>query len=285
MRPSDLKTKIFLDSGDPAETREVLSILGFLDGQTTNPSLIAKNPATAGKKFSKEELFGFYRKVVEKVSALIPQGSVSIEVYADTSTTWEDMLTQGREFYAWIPNAHIKYPTTTEGLKAAEASIKEKMRVNMTLVFSQEQAAAVYAATRGAKKGQVYVSPFVGRLDDIDERGMDLIANIIQMYKQGDGHVDVLTASVRSTEHIVEAMGLGTDILTAPLKVLNEAKSEILNPKFETNSNIQNSKLKSIPYRSIDLNKPWQEYNIQHDLTAKGLEKFATDWNSLIDQE
>ena len=193
---NNLQTKIFLDSGDPAETREVLSILGFLDGQTTNPSLIAKNPATAGKKFTKKELLDFYRGVVGEVSSLIPQGSVSIEVYADSSTSAEDMFAQGREFYKWIPNpstsrsdghrlrygasAHIKYPTTTEGLKAAEASVKEGMNVNMTLVFSQQQAAAVYAATRGASRGQVFVSPFVGRLDDIGEKGVDLISNILK---------------------------------------------------------------------------------------------------------
>jgi len=302
MKPLDLKTKIFLDSGDPAETREILFILGFLDGQTTNPSLIAKNPGTAGKKFSRAELLDFYRGVVEEVSSLIPNGSVSVEVYSDFSTSSKDMLEQGREFYTWIPNpgsarsdvhrlgygarAHIKYPTTKEGLKAAEMSVKEGMNVNMTLVFSQEQAAAVYAATRGAKKGQVFVSPFVGRLDDIGEKGMDLIKNIIEMYKTGDGHVEVLTASVRSSAHIQEAISLGSDILTAPLKVLSNAKSEILSAsrrtKSETSPKSEILNLKSISYQTIDLNKPWQEYNIQHELTDKGLAKFSEDWNNLL---
>src|SRR3989344_2946519 len=96
MRPEGLQTKIFLDSGDPAETREAIKLLGFLDGQTTNPSLVAKNPETAGKKFTKPEIFDFYKKVVTEVSGLIPDGSVSIEVYADMDTTADQMLEQRR---------------------------------------------------------------------------------------------------------------------------------------------------------------------------------------------
>ena len=282
MKPSSLTTKIFLDSGDPAETKQALSILGFLDGQTTNPSLIAKNPQTAGKKFSKQELLDFYKGIVGQVSVLIPQGSVSVEVYADASTKAEEMLVQGREFNKWIPNAHIKYPTTSEGLKAAEISVKEGMRVNMTLVFSQEQAAAVYAATKGAKKGQVFLSPFIGRLDDRGENGMDLISNIIKMYKAGDGHVEVLTASVRSVEHQVRAIEVGTDIITSPLRVLKEWKEEISNDKFQISNEIKNPNLKPIQYQEIGLDKPWQEYNLDHELTDKGLERFAADWNGLI---
>ncbi len=275
MHPNNQKTKIFLDSGDPAETKQALSVLGFLDGQTTNPSLIAKNPQTAGRKFLKEELLDFYRGVVKEVSSLIPEGSVSIEVYADNSTSAEEMLKQAREFNAWIPNFHIKYPTTTQGLKAAEISIKEGLRVNMTLVFSQAQAAAVYAATKGAKKGDVFISPFVGRLDDRGENGMDLIKNILKMFEQGDGHVEVLSASIRSLEHVIKTFELGADIITAPLKVLKEWKTS-------NKQTAVSNKLKPIPYQKIDLNRPWQEYDIQHELTDKGLEKFASDWNALI---
>lgn len=272
--------RIFLDSGDPAETREAIKLLGFLDGQTTNPSLIAKNPETSGRKFSKSEILDFYKKVVQEVSGLIPQGSVSIEVYADPSTSSGQMLEQAREFNAWLHTlAHIKFPTTREGLKAAEQAVKEGMRVNMTLCFSQEQAAAVYAATKGAKKGDVFVSPFVGRLDDRGENGMDLIKNIIQMYKQGDGHVEVLTASVRNSGHVREAQKLGSDIITAPFKVLKEWKG-----KGFTNDDLRfkNGDLKPIVYQEIDLNKNWQEYNIIHELTSLGIEKFAADWNGLI---
>lgn len=275
-------TQIFLDSGDPKETKVALEILGFLDGQTTNPSLIAKNPETAGKKFKKEELFNFYQKVVKEVSALVPDGSVSIEVYADANTKAEEMLEQARIFNLWIPNAHIKYPTTHEGLKVAEISIKEGMRVNMTLVFSQEQAAAVYQATLGAKKGDVFLSPFIGRLDDRGERGLDFIKNTLEMYKQGDGHVEVLSASVRNLEHMVMCLEMGSDIITAPLKVLKEWK-EAGKPVSLSETVSTPNALKPIAYENITLDKPWQEYNIKHDLTDKGIERFAQDWNALIE--
>lgn len=244
--------KVFLDSGDPEETKQAIALLGKLDGQTTNPTLIAKNPAAAGKKFTKEEIFSFYKSVVKQISQLLPKGSVSVEVYADAKTTAEEMFKQGKEMFSWIPNAHIKYPITEAGLEAARKSIKAGMRVNLTLCFTLEQAAAVYAATLGAKKGDVFVSPFVGRLDDRGENGMDLIRNILEMYKQGDGHVEVLTASVRNLSHFLQAKSLGSDIITAPLKVL----------------------------------KQWanQDYDINHELTDAGIERFAKDWNNLIKQ-
>ena len=157
MRPKNLASRIFLDGGSPDESREIISLLGFLDGQTTNPSLISKNPEAKkrierGPKFRQDEIFDFYRNVVRTISGLIPQGSVSVEVYADAVTTSDKMLAMGREMFSWIPNAHIKFPTSKEGLKAAEQAVREGLRVNMTLCFTQEQAAAVYAATRGAKK-------------------------------------------------------------------------------------------------------------------------------------
>src|SRR5512139_2619507 len=109
MRPKDLKARIFLDGGDPGETRETLHLLGFLDGQTTNPTLISKNPQARkrldqGETFTKEDALNFYRDTVREISGLIPQGSVSIEVYADLSTTAEKMLRQGEEMFSWIPN-------------------------------------------------------------------------------------------------------------------------------------------------------------------------------------
>lgn len=242
--------KVFLDSGDIEETKQAIALLGKLDGQTTNPTLIAKNPVAAGKKFTKEKIFSFYRSVVEQISALIPNGSVSIEVYADNSTSVDEMFKQGKEMFSWIPNAHIKYPITKAGLEAAKKSVASGMRVNMTLCFTVEQAAAVYAATKGAKKGQVFISPFVGRLDDREENGMDLVRNILEMYKQGDGHVQVLTASVRNLSHFLKAKSLDCDIITAPLRVL----------------------------------KQWadQDYDINHELTDAGIEKFSSDWNNLI---
>lgn len=286
MRPVNLKTKIFLDSGDVNETQELKKILGFLDGQTTNPTLIAKNPIAKkrleeGKKFTKSEILTFYESVVKQVSTEIPNGSVSVEVYADHQSFAGELFSQGQEMFSWIPNAHIKYPTTTSGLKAARKSIDEGMRVNMTLCFTQEQAAAVYGATTGAKKGDVFVSPFVGRLDDKGENGMDLIKNILQMYKEGDGHVEVLTASVRNLNHLLYALSLGSDIITAPFAVLKEwAERGMQIPGPDFGYQIEN--LKAIKYQEIDLNKDWSEYNINHELTDAGIARFCSDWNNLI---
>jgi len=302
MRPSDLKTKIFLDSGDPNETREIIKLLGFLDGQTTNPTLISKNPDAKKRlekeeKLTNEEVFSFYESVVKKISNLIPEGSVSVEVYADKTTSFEQMFKQGKEMFSWIPNAHVKYPTTKAGLLAAEQSIREGMKINMTLCFSQEQAAAVYSATlrlADARSGQTYsskhyslpsfrnvfVSPFIGRLDDRGENGMDLIENIIKMYKEGDGHVEVLAASVRSMDHFLYSLKLRSDIITAPFKILKEwgEKGMPISPSdFKYKSN-----LKPIPFKTIELKKPWQEYDVSHKLTDIGMEKFSSDWNYLL---
>lgn len=286
MRPQNLKTRIFLDGGDQGETREILNLLGFLDGQTTNPTLLARNPESRkrleqGGKFTSTEIFEFYRLVVNAISGLIPEGSVSVEVYAESSTQAETMLRQGREMYSWIPNAHIKFPTSREGLKAAERAVKEGLRVNMTLCFSQQQAAAVYAATQGASRGRVFVSPFVGRLDDRGESGMDVVANIIAMYKLGDGRVEVLTASVRSLDHLLYALRLGSDIITAPFEILKawgEQGMPVPGPEYR----YDRKSLKPIPYQEISLSKPWQDYNLLHDLTERGMERFSADWNALI---
>ena len=286
MNSQTLKTKIFLDSGDQKDTESMLSLLGFLDGQTTNPSLIAQSPGAKerllkGEKFSKKELFDFYKETIQKISLLIPKGSVSIEVYADSATSSEDMFVQGKEMFSWIKNAHIKYPTNKEGLKAAEKSIQEGMRVNMTLCFTQEQAAAVYNATKGAKKGDVFVSPFIGRLDDRGENGMQLIENILKMYEKGDGHVEVLTASVRNLNHFMAAINLGSHIITAPVKILaewQEAGAVISTKEYV----YEKGELKDIQYEELDLGKPWNEFNIYHELTNKGIERFANDWNNLI---
>jgi len=286
MKPETLKTKIFLDSGDPKDTESILSLLGFLDGQTTNPSLIAVSPGAKerllkGEKFSKKELFDLYKETVQQISSLIPEGSVSVEVYADKDTGANEMYEQGKEMFSWIKNAHIKYPTNKEGLKAAERSIKEGMRVNMTLCFTQEQAAAVYSATMGAKKGDVFISPFVGRLDDRGENGMQLIENILKMYTKGDGHVEVLTASVRNLNHFMAAINLGSDIITAPMKILiewQEVGSLIPTKEYM----YEKGELTDIPYKELNLKEPWEEFNIRHELTDKGIERFAEDWNNLI---
>ena len=234
----------------------LINFLGFLDGKTTNPTLIAKT----FQNYTGNPL-DFYKKVVQEISELIPDGSVSVEVVD------ENILSQAIEMNSWIPNAHIKFPTTVEGLKAAEKAAKMGIKVNMTLVFSQEQAAAVYAATKH-EGADVFVSPFVGRLDDQGKNGMDLIRNILKMYESSDHHVAVLTASVRNLNHFLKALALGSNIITAPFKVLKEW-ADITH-------------LKDIHYKELDLNQDWKKFDIKHELTDKGIEKFASDWNALI---
>jgi transaldolase len=185
MRTNKPKTKILVDGGDPEETLRIKKLMGFVDGQTTNPSLIAKNPEVrqllaAGHQLSTQEQKDEYKRIVQTISPLVGEAGVSIEVFADLDTTAEQMLAQGQEMFSWIPNAYIKYPCTHEGLRAAHVSVKRGIRVNVTLCFSQEQAATVYAATRGTKE-PVYVSPFIGRLDDIGDSGMDVVRNILKM--------------------------------------------------------------------------------------------------------
>jgi transaldolase len=285
MRPAHLKTRIFLDGGDPAETRELLRLLGFLDGQTTNPTLIAKNPSARarlarGEKFSTPEILGFYRGVVQELSSLLPAGSISVEVYADPATSAERMLAQALEMFTWIPNAHVKFPASSAGFAAVEAARARGLRVNLTLCFRQEQAAATYAATRGARAGEVFISPFIGRLDDRGENGMDLIANIIRMFRAGDGHVEVLTASVRTFDHLMDALHLGSDIVTAPYKILKEWGEKGL-PLPGPGYAYVADQLRPIPYRELDLTRPWRTFDIGHELTVQGMEHFSADWNAL----
>jgi transaldolase len=247
--------------------------------------LVSKNPGITervakGEKFSEEEILRAYKEIVTRISSLIPQGSVSIEVHSDKDTTAEEMLTQAKEMNSWIPNAHIKYPTTFEGLKAAERSISLGLKVNMTLVFSQGQAAAVYAVTLGARRGDVFLSPFIGRLDDTGENGMGLIENIKKMYSSGDGHVEVLSASIRTMDHLMGVFKLGTDIVTLPGKLIKEWFGN--GAKIPDENYVYPKKdLTDIPYQELDLEKNWDEFDIRHELTNAGLEKFANDWNAL----
>jgi len=277
----NMKTKIFLDSGDPKETKDTFSLLGFLDGQTTNPSLFAKNPQiqeqlTMGKKFTQDEVYSFYQSVIKEIYQIIPNGSISIEVYADKKTTVDEMLKQALLMNSWIPTAHIKLPITHAGLEVARILVDKNIRVNMTLCFTQQQAAAVYSATYGAKKGQVFISPFIGRLDDLGLNGLDLIKNCLEMYKNGDRHVEVLVASVRSLYHLLASFAMEANIVTTPFSILKAWKEK-------TKPQSSEKKLKEIKYEEIDLSKPWTQFNINHDLTNIGIEKFCSDWNKLID--
>jgi transaldolase len=278
------KTKILLDGGDPQETQRIKKRLGFLDGQTTNPSLIAKNPevkklVASEHGLSVREQMAEYRKIVEAISPLVGDAGVSIEVFAEENTTAEEMLDQAREMFTWIPNAFIKYPCTPEGLRAAEQSVGSDIRVNMTLCFSQAQAAAVYAATNGAKV-PVYVSPFVGRLDDIGENGVDLVANVKRMYAAGDGHVAVLAASIRTIEQLLYCFSIDIDLVTVPAKVLDDwARNSFPMP----NGNFKYTATgKPILYQELALNQPWQTFDIQQELTRKGIENFTADYRATL---
>lgn len=290
MPTSRTKTKILVDGGDPAETRRIKSLLGFVDGQTTNPSLIAKNPGireliASGHCLSRQEENEEYKKIVQRISPLVGDAGVSIEVFADFDTTAQQMAAQGQEMFSWIPNAYIKYPCTHEGLHAAKMSVESGIRVNITLCFSQEQAAAVYSATKGSVS-PVYVSPFIGRLDDQGDNGMDVVRNIREMYKSGDGHVHVLAASIRSLDHLLAAFALEADLVTAPAKILEDwvAKGFPLPASnFTYNGKTPDGHpLKSLPYKSLNLNKPWESFDIAHELTTKGIRKFVEDYQSTL---
>jgi len=286
------KTKVLVDGGDPQDTVQVRGLIGFVDGQTTNPTLIARNPEvrqliSSGHKFSTKEELDEYKKIVQAISPLVGDAGVSIEVFADFDTTGEQMLAQGRDMFSWVPNAYVKYPCTREGLRAAQMSVREGIRVNMTLCFSQEQAAAVFAATKGSNK-PVYVSPFLGRLDDRGENGMDLVRNIKKMYEAGDGHVHVLAASVRTLNHLLGAFALQAELATAPSKVWEEwaAASFPLPEKDFVYKGVDKigNQLRPIPYKSVDLNLPWESFDIRHELTTKGIQQFVSDYKSTLKQ-
>ena len=190
--------KFFLDTANLDEIREAVS-LGLLDGVTTNPSLIAKENAD------------FEKRVVE-ICELV-QGPVSAEV---TTTDPEEMVRQGRELAKLHPWVVVKVPTTREGLKAAKRLVGEGVKVNCTLCFSPAQALLI------AKTGATYVSPFLGRLDDISHVGMDLIRDIVAIYRNYSFKTQVLAASLRHPLHVVDAAKAGADVATMPFKVFTQ---------------------------------------------------------------
>ena len=282
------ESKLFLDSSYAPDIEEVNAWLhkaGYaaLDGQTTNPSYFTKkNPEIAerfekGERMSRDELIRTYRQTVEDIYQLNP-ADISVEVYADKNIKAEQMIEQARQFSTWIPTARIKLPIIEEGFKAAKVLCQE-IRLNMTLGFSQAQAAAVYAATLGSKYPVVY-SAFIGRLDDNGFNGVDNVANVHRMLASGDGHVWVLSASYRTTEHIMATIQLGVEIMTINydrFKLWRDEQWRVPDSSYE-----YHSETKDIPYQELDLSKPWSGFDIQHDLTDQGLQQFADDWNSLI---
>jgi transaldolase len=275
-------TKIFLDGGDPAESKkanELLLSFGLygIEGQTTNPSLIAKRAATGGK-ISPDQAYEFYRQTVVEMSKYI-SGPISIQVLSNESTTSAEMLKDAREKITWIPSGVIKFPCTKIGLEAVETFCQEGP-VNITLVFSEAQAAAVYQATKQHKQN-VFISPFVGRLDNLGENGMDVVANILKLYSLGDDHVQVICASVRNINQFLDAIKLGSHVVTVPIQVLEEWASggcKLPGDDFVYDT----SNLKPIEYHELSLNENWQTFSIHHDLTEAGVAKFWTDWQSVL---
>jgi transaldolase len=208
--------KLFIDSGNLKEI-EALVPLGIIDGITTNPSLLAKEG-------------GDYRAILKRICQIV-KGPTSAEV---VSTEAEGMVREGRDLASIDEHIVVKVPFTKEGVKACKALSSEGMRVNVTLVFSPTQ------ALLAAKVGASYVSPFVGRLDDIATSGMHLVEEIVDIYANYDFATEVLVASTRNPLHIVEAARLGADICTCPAAVI--------------------------------------ESLFKHPLTDIGLERFLKDW-------
>ena len=210
--------KFFLDSANLGEIREAAE-LGLIDGVTTNPSLVAKEGGVD------------FKRHIAAVCELVA-GDVSAEV---TSTDAEGMLREGREYAAIAPNVVVKCPLTRDGLKATRRLTTEGIRVNVTLCFSAAQ------AILAAKVGAAYVSPFVGRLDDVGQSGLAVLAEIIEIYRNYEWSTEVLASSVRGPVHVIEAARMGADVATMPFKVLKQL--------------------------------------FKHPLTDKGLEQFLSDWH------
>ena len=211
--------KIFIDTADIGEIKEAMA-LGILDGVTTNPSLVAKT----GKEFE---------PCIREILDLVP-GPVSVEVVA---TDFEGMMKEAAVYAAWGDNVVIKVPIIKEGLKAIKALSDQGVKVNVTLCFSPMQ------ALLAAKAGAAYISPFVGRLDDISHDGMDLISQVLDIYTNYAYDTEVLVASVRNPMHVVQAALMGADVATIPLKVIDQL--------------------------------------LKHPLTDIGLEKFLADWDKV----
>jgi transaldolase len=200
--------KFFLDTADIKEIKE-LSASGLVDGVTTNPSLVAKS----GRKFT---------EVVKEICKIVP-GPVSAEVVA---TEHKTMLAEGRKLAKLAKNVVVKVPLTPDGLKTCKILSDEGTKVNVTLCFSPAQ------ALLAAKSGATYISPFVGRLDDIGTDGMQLIADIIQIYQSYDSiKTEVLVASVRHPIHIIQAAKMGADVATMPPNVLKQMFNHPLTDK------------------------------------------------------
>ena len=190
--------RIFLDTAEIEQIKEAAR-LGVIDGVTTNPTLVAQAGATD------------YEATIKEISSIIP-GPISTEVVVEGVGP---MLEQARQMAAWAPNVVIKLPITAEGLEVTSTLAAENIKVNCTLCFSANQ------ALLAGRAGAAYVSPFVGRLDDIGQVGMELVADIVEMYRNyEDIETQIIAASMRHPEHCQRAAQIGVDIATIPYKVL-----------------------------------------------------------------
>jgi transaldolase len=200
--------KFFIDTASLQEIREAVAF-GIADGVTTNPSLIAKEGDVDFK---------------QHIAAIceIVQGPVSAEV---TSSDTEGMLREGREYARIAPNVVIKCPLTRDGLKATRQLSDQGIKVNVTLCFSAAQ------AIMAAKAGASFISPFLGRLDDIGENGLVLLQDIVDIYRNYDWKTEVLAASIRHPIHVIEAARMGADIATMPFKVIDQLFNHPLTDK------------------------------------------------------
>ncbi|HSE40610.1 MAG TPA: fructose-6-phosphate aldolase [Acidobacteriota bacterium] len=212
--------KIFIDTANLKEIREAQA-MGILDGVTTNPSLISK------------ESFSDYREGLKEICKLVP-GPVSAEV---VGTRFEEMVEEGRSLAKIADNIVVKVPINMEGLKVIKKLSSEGIRINVTLIFSPTQ------ALLSAKAGAAFVSPFIGRLDDIATEGMDLIHQLVTIFDNYDIETEILAASIRHPVHVVQAAIAGADIATMPFNVLDKL--------------------------------------LNHPLTDLGAEKFRKDWEKV----
>ena len=202
---------IFLDTANLEQIKKGAR-LGVVRGVTTNPTLVAK------------EGIGDYKSVVQEIASIIP-GPISAEVVVEGV---EAMLEQARDIATWAPNVVVKIPSTTDGLEVITALAKENIKVNMTLCFSLNQ------ALLGALAGAAFVSPFVGRLDDIGHDGMELVSDMARIYRQYQLETKVLAASIRHPLHCVLAARAGADIATVPFKVLMQMMQHPLTDAGQT---------------------------------------------------
>lgn len=301
-------TKFLLDSGDPQEYKEISALLkqkgNELWGSTTNPSLIAKKIASEGKKLTTQEAFALQKQIVLEIIDIVP-GAVSGEVYADDKTTSQEMVEQGREIASWHPRVVVKLPTTKEGFLARTELRKEGVGINNTLVFSQQQVFAICLHEKlmlqqygPAKTGfPAFISPFVGRLDDKNENGLEFVSESIQILRKyfTKDTAWMLEASVRNVYHMKAAIENNVELITVPASIYEEWFGLTPQEQDEINVNDHLAALKNIPIWQpsenilaiSNINELMQaieseKLNITHPLTTAGIDKFVKDWKAIL---